>query len=236
MGYPIRAFHGTSTEFGNEYRGTGLGPHFGTQEQANAFAAEPGGHVRPVSLSFNKTLELPDGGWENPWIVMSKLEGAGVLSEDEASALANTNAEQSQMFDELRQKLTDKGYDSIAYQNCMVASEGAGTSYIALKPNETVRPGFGGGPAPTEGAGPEAGESGQVAAAVRRTVDDLRLPALPPVTDAKRLKRILKIVGRVMARDGVPTQDELDALLRELAQDRRGRALLAGRVGPYQPE
>jgi hypothetical protein len=143
-----RAYHGTTTEFGDQYVGTGLGPHFGSTETANQFAVEgEGGHVRPVDLTFNNPLRLPDGSWEEPFGVMKKLQDAGIISEAEAAEFtnqffkgrANTEAENKAAFDFLKAKIEEKGYDSIIYKN---ESEGGGDSYIALKPDEQVKSAF----------------------------------------------------------------------------------------------
>lgn len=139
----VRAYHGTTTTFGDKFSlGEGIGPHFGTIEQASKFAVGEGGHIRPVDLHFKNTLRLPDGGWENPSMLLLKLEREGVISEDEMlptvpfRGRAATPEEHAADVAAVRSLIQSKGYDSIVYRN---EHEGEGDSYIALNPDEQVQ-------------------------------------------------------------------------------------------------
>jgi hypothetical protein len=154
----LRAYHGTTSDFTTPYNnGEGIGPHFGTQQQANAFATGEGANVRPVELDFQNPIRLPDGSWENPAGIALKLHEAKVITEDQLGEFgkpvdalmrqyggfknipdAELKKAHQEQFQWLRDRLMEKGHDSIVYANEM-AGEGVGDSYIALNPGAQVR-------------------------------------------------------------------------------------------------
>lgn len=139
----IDAYHGSNADIEKFHEGEGIGPHFGTPEQAAHFANRPGGVVYPVKLKFKNTLALPDGAWENPPSLLVKLEKEGIISEKEMDVLPwekiasrePTKAEMREYLNKVKELIKSKGYDSIAYHN---RSEGPGISYIPLDPKSQV--------------------------------------------------------------------------------------------------
>lgn len=165
----IRAYHGTTADIKGAFTsGEGIGPHFGTVDQAHAFATGEGANIHPVDLAIKNPLRLPDGQWENPPGLALKLKDAGVINEKQLEQI-NVLDKQGKVdpssfpaaFDKLRNWIAAKGYDGIVYKN---VHEGTGIgkppadSYIPLRADQVRTPG---GAKPPEGYEPPtpAGEA-----------------------------------------------------------------------------
>jgi hypothetical protein len=165
----IRAYHGSGRGLSGgrfdpalAHPSAGLGPHFGTPEQASNFARArsevngTSGRVYPVDLDIQNPVDLPDLFTWYPHQIASRIEHQypehqGVLDAVEAAGTALKELHPWQWFetdegsmtllnatrDALRSAMIDRGIDGIRYTNKM-AGEGAGTSYMAIKPG-TVR-------------------------------------------------------------------------------------------------
>jgi hypothetical protein len=140
-----RLYHGTTAEFEQYNAGAGIGPHFGTVEQANNFAEGMNSNVRPVDVAVKNPLRLDDGFWENPAGLALKLKKAGIIDDAGLNSFLEIKGESTQ-FEWLRKTIRDAGYDSIVYSNAM-PGEGAGDSYIPLDPGKQVKSAF--SPTPT---------------------------------------------------------------------------------------
>lgn len=147
MGFTIKAFHGTITDFKEFKRsGTDLGIHFGTNDQAwdmilqkaphNAFKDDGGegqqrnAIIMPVLLKIKKPLEMEDvGAWYNVESVLDELR----YSHELKSAMSNKHqAEIRQLYersigispmshadgmDRVRSIIQASGFDGIVYNN-----------------------------------------------------------------------------------------------------------------------
>lgn len=135
----ITAYHGTTSDFTKYEIPKGhLGVHLGTIEQAKKFAVGEGSNIRKESLTFNKTLTLPDGGWENSSLMENKLQAAGIIAKDDFSIstkLFNREITEAEAMTKIKNKILSKGYDSVSYSNKF---EGDGTSYISLVPEKQI--------------------------------------------------------------------------------------------------
>ena len=137
----LHVYHGTEADTIHKFNdGLGIGPHFGTKEQASKFVGKSG-KILPITLNLNKSLRLPDGGWENPSLLVLKLVKAGIMKESEMMGVvpfrgkASTTPELKTDFDNIKKFIKSKGYDSIVYKNI---HEGEGDSYIALSSSKQV--------------------------------------------------------------------------------------------------
>lgn len=140
----------------------GLGPHFGNSEQASNFARArsevngTSGRVYPVELDIKNPVDLPDLFTWYPHQIARQIERQypehhGVLDAVDAADTALKELHPWQWLETndgamtllnakreaLRSAMLDRGIDGIRYENKM-AGEGAGTSYMAIKPG-TVR-------------------------------------------------------------------------------------------------
>lgn len=129
---PILAYHGTTKDFDKfnfpsgelPFSKEGIGPHFGTEEQAKFVADAKSGKVKEFYLDIKNPIRLED---RNSWShagVLQQLKEKKVISEQEFDnlLLRKNNAD-------VRQVLREKGYDGIIYDN---KAEGKGDSYIPL--------------------------------------------------------------------------------------------------------
>lgn len=150
---PIRLYHGTRADFEHFERGKGIGPHFGTLEQAHSRvggeeAAQEeisGTNIRAVDLFIKNPLRLGDGGWENPLSILDNLWRYKVIDDAEHAEFVRRfvrggitdKRSQADKFQWLRDKIREKGYDSIVYDNNF---DGVGDSYIPLNWSAQVKP------------------------------------------------------------------------------------------------
>lgn len=139
---PITAYHGTGFDFGDTYTAEGLGPHFGTIEQANAVAEDHrilgnAPNVRPVDLELKNPLRLDDRGIDNAALLAKQLEEKGILPKGRADQLGasmfDKKLDGTEAFGEMRDAIKKAGYDSVVYAN---KYEGKGDSYIPLWPEQ----------------------------------------------------------------------------------------------------
>jgi len=122
----IKAYRGTSTDSGKFRTRSGVGPHFGTKEQAEFVSKVKGGDkgvVKEVELDIKNPIRLEDrNAWENLG-VLQQLREQEIVSEEETQTLAR-----DEDFD-VKELLKSKGYDGIVYAN---TAEGKGDSYITF--------------------------------------------------------------------------------------------------------
>jgi hypothetical protein len=148
------AFHGTIHPFTDFETVSGLGPHFGSAEQANIYGASvEGGNIHPVVLNLRNALRTDHLSWDFAVPLAAQLRDAGILP-DIIDKLPNWNPEGMSKADEktafgvIRKELLAKGIDSIVYKDKL---DKVGTdSYISLKPNEQVRSKFSERPEPSK--------------------------------------------------------------------------------------
>ena len=136
---PIRLFHGTGFAFDDfRFDGQGLGPHFGTLEQANAVAEDHrilgnAPNIRPVDLLVKNPLRLDDKGLDIPGLLAEQLEAKGLIPSGRAvkigASIFDGKMTDAQAFEELRVAINKAGYDAVVYAN---RYEGSGDSYIPL--------------------------------------------------------------------------------------------------------
>jgi len=162
-GEPLVVYHGTRSnisQFDPDKSWTGLGLHFGSQEQAEASfvtsaagkRAKIGRVIMPVFISLQNPLRLEDEGDWDSFEVRKQLVTRGLLSQKESEAIEysvkkmmdktkperppydkwfrNIDAERSRR---VRHFIESKGYDGVVYANHY---EGAGDSYIAFHPTQ----------------------------------------------------------------------------------------------------
>ncbi len=132
----VSVFHGTAKDFKEflfpsgekPFKPEGIGPHFGTKEQAQFVAEAKGGKVKDYYLDIKNPVRLED---QNTWShagVLKQLEDKGIITPEERTYLLNRTDNP-----DARQVLRDKGYDGIVYVN---KAEGQGDSYIPLSQDQ----------------------------------------------------------------------------------------------------
>lgn len=151
---PIRAYHGTgASPFDKFNTNSGIfdniGIHFGTPEQADyvarfksydyndSSAGEYGrgtAHIIPADIHANNIVDVPDLGAWSPIDVAAALE-----KESGASGLRNEIAAvpENERTAALRDWLLANNIDALRYNN---KHEGAGASYIAIRPGTVKSP------------------------------------------------------------------------------------------------
>jgi hypothetical protein len=132
-------FHGTNQEFKefkiekgevSPYKKEAIGPHFGTEEQADFVAKAKGGKVKEFVLDIKNPIRLED---RNSWShsgVLSQLLEKGLVTRAEYDKYVY----QTESYD-VREILKEKGYDGIVYSN---TAEGKGDSFIAFS-NDQIK-------------------------------------------------------------------------------------------------
>jgi hypothetical protein len=146
---PVLAFHGTTADFAkfDLSKAVDFGLHFGTPEQASAFAGgttfrgdakgKPG-RVFPVVLDMKNPVTMADLGDWTPAKMVAGLKDAGVVVSREIEQLSAVPKVSEREFNaRLRAELEAKGFDGIRYLN-QVEGKGLTWSYIVWKPG-TVR-------------------------------------------------------------------------------------------------
>lgn len=134
--FPIEGYHGTRADIDGFENGD-IGFHFGTTEQANErlkqtrrIQGAEGENIMPVRLNIRNPLSMPDvGQWNDPRTVARALSDKG-FNTDEIIDYAEEIAPQFEDVDEwiasteaadllydLKNIVTDAGYDGIKYRN-----------------------------------------------------------------------------------------------------------------------
>lgn len=105
-----------------------LGAHFGTRDQALSF-----GEPFEFYLDLRNPVRLSDlGSWHYQKVIAALREAGVSISETEAAQVDRAEDHN----EALRALMLAKGYDGVVYAN---EAEGAGDSYIALKPESIFR-------------------------------------------------------------------------------------------------
>lgn len=133
-------YHATQQDFNTfDMKRGDIGAHFGTYEQARKRLKgrlKGSGQIYSAKIEVSNPLHLKDEGTFHAYgKVSDQLLKKGIISKEEHSRYTsndNPSLETRTLHnEEIRNRLIEKGYDSIKYQN---THEGAGMSLIALKP------------------------------------------------------------------------------------------------------
>jgi len=155
IGYNIKAYHGTYSDFG-EFNIGDLGFHFGTLDQAHARidrsyakqddddGGDEGMNIKPVMLKIQNPLHMEDVfGWDEPSDVIDGLlntrefmQHAPQKVQDELNGLLKfaesekyDESHETKVLNHVRKIIKSVGFDSIVYSNGV---EGTGDSYLVF--------------------------------------------------------------------------------------------------------
>jgi hypothetical protein len=137
MQFKVKAFHGTPNKFEvREFSQTNdIGYHFGTRKAADdrldLTAGRGQGYIGEFRLRAERPLDLPDLGDWNPGDIVAQARKRGAFTNAEAKAL---RAKPGLSYDDVKQALKEKGYDSIRYKN-RVEDPGS-VSWIVFDPDQ----------------------------------------------------------------------------------------------------
>jgi len=139
-------YHATNAEFEVfDVDRSDLGPHFGTDEQAeyvlkNRISGRPDGvtpYKKTVLLNVSNPLRLKDEGCFHADCIAKQLLAKKLINKEFYSKMiADIEGDWKlrKEYDRLvRSVLLDRGYDGVVYKN---AHEGRGDSYIAFKSDQ----------------------------------------------------------------------------------------------------
>jgi len=241
-GKPRVMYHATFRDFSEFRTGGELGAHFGTVEQANALADEPGSRLIPVYLSIENPIHLEDKGTFRSEKVVPQLIEKGILPSGAKAAdylAADGIRESADGTRRLQEAITKVGYDGVVYRN---TQEGDGESYIAFKP-EQIKSAIGNNgnfdPNNASILQSRAPDSGAWDIPGLTKFDDLIHAMQDKQIDMKRIVSSIRASGKAIAdafnpylqeelfygRSAKGVKDFLDAELRPLAQDMQMRGV-----------
>lgn len=135
-------YHATTAEFEVfDIEKSDLGPHFGTEEQAdyvvkNRISGRPGvnPYKKVVLLNISNPIRLKDEGSFHSDAIADQLLRKKLIDKKLATEIKEAGWRQRRHYDSMvRQILTRAGYDGVVYKN---THEGDGDSYIVFSANQ----------------------------------------------------------------------------------------------------
>ena len=117
-----------------------IGYHVGTEKQAKQIAKQDGrkGKILTTYIRFENALELEDAGhWGANSSFMNQLVEKNIFSKEESDNLLTTKElSMEEKVNIIRQRIKEKGYDSIKYIN--EYEPDGGYSYLLLDPDQAI--------------------------------------------------------------------------------------------------
>jgi len=141
---PLKVYHGSrSEEDFNDFERGDIGFHFGDKRQAE----QKGDKIIEAFLDIKNPLKLNDKGAFEGQELVDELYKVKVLSKDEYNFFTKEMNElpndeiygyDTEINKQLRQKIKDKGYDGIQYQNMYETGRNNNPTMIALYPHQIL--------------------------------------------------------------------------------------------------